>query len=235
MSDSFRALELGQKITNVSAQNRRRVARIAAFVVPDDQGDRAEPEVFALSAAHAVGTTHYDKIQFREKIFGRIDYSRFIDKFSRARSDEKYACLTNICLIRVDKGIEVHSTLRGRKIDRVCSAKSHFFSGDRQVSVKQNFVGEITRVKAGARLIDRDGREIFTNGFFVKNSGGAPVSRTPGSSGRPIFTSDGQLLGMVVAESGNEIFCVDLSEVLDCLGAKLYQSHHEISDRRAYA
>lgn len=232
MTGATELVEVSQEIHSF-VDDKRRVGRIAAFVTPES-GD-GEREVYCLSAAHVFGFRFGAKIWNREgKRIGRADWSRFSSVMDRWRIDSHYSCLKDVGVIRVDPDVAVRNSSGHDPVDSVMSPVDHLLRGSGEVFVKGDRFGAISRVRANPEIIYADGLTVRTRGFFVHRENPL-VEIQAGSSGRPVFTSQGELLGMIIASVDDEVFCLDMHEILQLLGCRLLKLSENGCDQRAFA
>lgn len=244
-ADTEEVLCAGRAIFNLTNADRRRRGRIAAFVTPRlPSSPHQEPEIFCLTAAHAIGANPNAKVGIQVsasrqvtpadgdgiaapqpnpkpfRVIGRIDTSRFAEPLGLWRTDSAYNCLKDVCIVRIEPGVRVRNLSGATLISVAISSAQHFLRGNGRVHVRGLYFGQISRIRSEPIIVDPEGNRIRTSGFFVSRHN-VKIEITPGSSGRPVFTDDGQLLGMIIASADNELFCVDISEVLDRLDCEL--------------
>ncbi|OYY64869.1 hypothetical protein [Sphingomonas sp. 28-62-11] len=218
MTGSTELVEVSQEIHAVVGE-KRRIGRIAAFVTPDKDGD--EREIYCISAAHVFGFRSGAKILNREgRKIGKADWSRFNSVMDLWRVDPNYSCLKEVGVIRIDPDVAVRNSSGHDPVRSVMSPIDHFLQGNGEVFVKGDRFGVITRVRANPEIMYADGLTVRTRGFFV-NRENSSVEVHAGSSGRPVFTAHGELLGMIIASMENELFCLDFHEILQLLGCRL--------------
>lgn len=119
-------------------------------------------------------------------------------------------------------------------VTSVVSPTDHLLRGDGKVFVKGSRFGTISRVRANSEIVYPDGLTVRTSGFFVEMEKEF-VEVQAGSSGRPVFTSTGGLLGMISASVENQVFCLDMKEILRLLGCRLLEYSEAGSVERAFA
>jgi hypothetical protein len=232
MTGATDLVEAGQEIHAI-VDDKRRVGRIAAFVTPDKDGD--EREIYCLSAAHVFGFRSGAKILNREgRKIGKADWSRFNDVMNLWRVDPNYSCLKDVGVIRIDPNVAVRNSSGHDPVRSVISPIDHFLQGSSEVFVKGDRFGAISRVRANPEIIYADGLTVRTRGFFV-NRENSSVEVQAGSSGRPVFTAQGELLGMIIASVEDEIFCLDIHEILQLLGCRLLEYSAVGCVERAFA
>ncbi len=232
MTGATELVEVSQEIHAI-ADDKRRVGRIAAFITPDKDGD--EREIYCLSAAHVFGFRSGAKILNREgRKIGKADWSRFSAVMDLWRVDPNYSCLKDVGVIRIDPDVAVRNSSGHDPVRSIVSPIDHFLHGSSEVFVKGDRFGSISRVRANPEIIYADGLTVRTRGFFVHRENSS-VEVQAGSSGRPVFTAHGELLGMIIASVEDEIFCLDMHEILQLLGCRLLEYSPNGIVERAFA
>jgi hypothetical protein len=211
----------------------RRVGRIAAFVRPE--ASDGENEIYCLSAAHVFGFRAGTKILNRDgRRIGKADWTRFGTVMDMWRADSNFSSLKDVGIIRIDPDVLVRNSSGQDPVTSVASPTDHLLRGDGEVFVKGSRFGTISRVRANPEIIYPDGLTVRTRGFFVEREK-TSVDIQAGSSGRPVFTEAGGLLGMIIAGLENEVFCLDMHEILQLLGCRLLEYNEYGSMERAFA
>jgi hypothetical protein len=110
--------------------------------------------------------------------------------------------------------------LNGQRVASTKSSVDHMFFSDGVVQLDGKRIGRIQRVRAETAILDAVGNRMLTNGFFVTiDNNRLPLPRN--FPGFPILTPANELIGMLIAQLGSELFCLDMEEVLVRMGCEL--------------
>lgn len=225
-NDGDTAITAGQIVTNMSRPDSGSFGRIGAFVTPNFEDVRRQ-EIYFLTTAHSLNAQQSDKIGLqgggRLRKIGRLEASRFYRKLSAWQSDQEFSCLKDVAIVKVDSDLLAFNKAGPDVFRGLKSPTDHFFNDDGSVYIKGKRFGNISRVRASTVFTTSDGNTVRTMGFFV-NRIDPSIRISQGSSGRPVLTREGDLLGMIVAGTDTEVFCLDMQEVLSKLDFRLIKN-----------
>lgn len=221
-------LALGHLVFKPTERRKRVFACITAIVQPTaGRAAGGGRDRFVLTAAHSLSRQAPTKILTLGVDtgddglpIGIVDQSRFANNQLLARQDARFSCLRDVMAIKLDAKVSATNTLGGRRVASTKSSIDHFFFSDGVVELDGHRIGQIKRVRAETTILDAVGNRMVTNGFFVAIDNNR--LRLPANFlGFPILTSRHELIGMLIAQLGNELFCLDMHEVLERMGCEL--------------
>lgn len=211
-------LRLGSAICNATHAGAPGVGHATVFVRSIEQAGRGTSgDTYLLTAANALAAEQGDSIAMLEggagSEIGTVDADRFSALRPAGELDWRHRFAHTVLAIKVNADVEPLNRVGKHSVVGLRSSLEHLFLRDAVLHLDGTPFGTIQQVRAHLPVINHAGRALQTSGFIVSLTEKVAADAHM-LLGKPLLTSEHRLVGMLIAVSPRQAFCLDLEEVL---------------------